>query len=330
MKDLKSLVGITLSVALLSACGGGGGGGGHHDPGTSTPVVIDPGPGSGGGTSGGTSGGIDSSDLIRYPYETVYGDVCSGSAPSPGCTFVRETGKRVTVSKDPDYDKYGYGSDDLWFVKFDSAGQAKVYNDIGEFQYNANARDFAGYISGNVIGVGTTGFFWENISNGTYWLGKNGVLYNANSSSDKFGEAINNKNSGKATDTNLVAQKTAQNQRLITLGTQKLMKKYGFSNQKATAVATALNTWAIMGAERGKVTTKDMDRTFKTVFGVQFGSAVAAVKDLSMGDTDSMKDLTNRSAAALGLKPHQAQDFIKDMYRKALGQYGYDVDQINW
>jgi hypothetical protein len=32
----------------------------------------------------------------------------------------------------------------------------------------------------------------------------------------------------------------------------------------------------------------------------------------------------------LGLKPEQAQDFIKGMYKNALAKWGYDVNEIKW
>jgi hypothetical protein len=133
----------------------------------------------------------DSGDILKYPYETVYGDVCLNSEPTPGCTFSRATGERITVSYDPDYDQFGYGSDDLWYVRFDSAGNAAVYDDLGVFQYIADANDFAGYVGGTTIGVGTTGYFWENVSNGTYWFGDNGILYSANTGASNYGQAIN-------------------------------------------------------------------------------------------------------------------------------------------
>ena len=146
---LKVLAGVAVASAF-AACGGGGGG------------------------SSDNSGG--STYTLYYPYKTVYGDVCANTEPTPGCTFLVSNGKRITVSVDPDYNKYGYGSDDLWYVQFDSAGNAKVYNDLGQYQYTADASKFAGYVGGTTIGVGTTGMYWENVSNGTYWLGKNGVL----------------------------------------------------------------------------------------------------------------------------------------------------------
>jgi hypothetical protein len=95
-------------------------------------------------------------------------------------------------------------------------------------------------------------------------------------------------------------------------------------------VASALNSWAVAGAERGFTTDKDMDKTFRSVFGVNFYSALSAVKELQGGSTTSMRDLTDRSAAALGLRPDQAQKFVKGMYKKALSQWGVDADSINW
>ncbi|MBY0452352.1 MAG: hypothetical protein K2P92_04895 [Bdellovibrionaceae bacterium] len=312
--------GAVLALVVLSACGGGGGGGGGGSV------------GGGGGGGGGTNPPIDSGDLVRYPYETVYGDVCrSSSEPTPGCTFVRSTGLRVTVSKDPNYDKFGYGSDDLWYVKFDSTGRtAAVYNDLGVFQYNADISKFAGYVSGSTIGVGTTGAYWENVSGKTYWFGKNGVLFSANQGAANYGQAINNKDANKANDQDSFALKSQANVNLIRSGAQKLMKQYGFSASKAVAVASALNSWAVMGAERGKITETDMDKTFKTVFGVQFNEALSAFKALQAGDTAAARDLNQRSATALGLKPEQSEAFIKGMYRSALSKWGYDVDQIKW
>lgn len=308
---------LTLAISLLSACGGGGGGstGGSYTPGggSTTPPVV------------------DSSDILKYPYETVFGDACrTSSQPTPGCTFVRSTGKRVTVSADPTYNSQGYGSDDLWYVKFDSAGHAAVYDDLGTFKYNAQPSEFAGFINGTTIGVGTTGAYWENIASKTYWLGKNGVLYSANQSAGNFGQAINTKGADAASDTNSKAIKSEANIALIKAGADKLVKSYGLSVSKATAVASALNSLAVNGAERGKVTETDVDRTFKTAFGVHFNEALAAFKDFSQGDATSARELTNRSAAALGLKPDQAQDFIKGMYKGALSQWGYDINQIKW
>lgn len=294
-------------ATLITACGGGGGGGG-----------------------GGTSNPPNTGTPIYYPYETVYGDICYTQQTKPGCTFNRDDGTRVTVTQDPDYDRYGYDEDDLWYVVFDSSGRGAVYNDLGVYQYTKYASSFDGYISGTTIGVGTTGLFWENVSGGTYWLGRNGVLYNANVGEDNFGDAINNDDASEASDSSFAAINSESNKAIVKAGADKLVKEYGFSADKATAVASALNRWAVSGAERGFTTTKDMDKTFKSVFGVDYQSATAAVKDLTYGNKDSMRALTDRSAAALGIKPHQAQKFIKGMYKKALAQWGFDENSVNW
>lgn len=307
---MKKII-LTLAVpALLVACGGGGtGSGGVYYP-----------PSSGGG----------SGTIIYGPYETVYGDACQTSEPSPGCTFNRSNGTRVNVTQDPDYDRYGYDSDDLWFVTFDSNGNAQVYNDLGKYQYTSSVSAFSGYVGGTTIGVGTTGLFWENVAGGTYWLGKNGVLYSANTSDSNFGDAINSDEADDASDTNFTAISSDGNRALVKAGAEKLVQEYGFTQEKARAVASALNSWAVNGAERGYVTTADMDKTFKSVFGVEYQSALAAVKDLTMGQKQSMRDLTDRSAAALGIKPAQAQKFMKGMYKKALSNWGFDVESVTW
>lgn len=306
MKWLKSAALAAVATTALIGCGGGGGGGGH------TPIP-------------GGSGGV-----IQYPYETVYGDMCRSYEVSPGCTFSTATGLRVTVSSDPSYDRYGFGSDDLWYVKFDSSGRASVYNDLGNFQYTSDVSTFAGWVGGNVIGVGTTGLYWENVSGGTYWLGKNGVLYSANIGDSNYGEAINNKNAGKASDASAAALASDSNKRLVAKAAAKMVKDYGLSKAKATAIASALNTWAVSSSSRGYTTTKDIDTTFRSVFGVPYSEALTAVKALQTGDVSGMREVTDRSASALGLKPHQAQKFIKGMYKKALASYGVDADMINW
>ncbi len=296
-KSLMAVGAMAVSAGLM-ACGGGGGGG--------------------------------SGQVLYYPYETVYGDACTTSEATPGCTFSSTTGLRITVSADPLYDKYHGGSNDLWYVQFNSSGQAQVFDNLGNYQYTAGVNSFAGYIGGTTIGVGTTGLYWEDIRNGTYWLGKNGVLYSANQLDSNYGKAINDKDSGDATDTNFSAINSDGNKKIVKKAAEKLVKDYGFAQEKAVAVASALNAWAVAGVERGVTTTQDINKTFKTVFGVQYGDALAAVKDLTLGDKSGMQDLTNRSAAALGLKPNQAQKFMKGMYKKALAQWGYDTDSINW
>ncbi len=304
MKLLAAVAGAALVATAYVGCGGGGGG--------STVSV-------GGGGA-----------VVSYPYETVYGDVCATYEATPGCTFSRTTGQRITVSADPDYDAYGFGSDDLWFVKFDSQGRAQVYNDLGTYQYTADVSEFAGWVGNDIIGVGTSGLYWEDVRNGSYWLGKNGVLYSGNSGESNFGQAINNKNAGKASDASAAALASDSNKRLVTKAADKLVKDYQLAPAKAKAIASALNVFGVNSSERGYATTKDVDQTFKAVFGVPYSQALSAVKALQSGDTSGMKEVTDRSASALGLKPHQAQKFVKGMYKKALASYGIDADMINW
>ncbi len=320
LNQLAMKAGAVLALVVLSACGGGGGGGGGGSS------------GGGGGGGGTTNPPIDSSDLVRYPYETVFGDVCrSSSEPTPGCTFVRSTGLRVTVSKDPNYDKFGYGSDDLWYVKFDSSGRtAAVYNDLGVFQYNADISKFAGYVSGSTIGVGTTGAYWENVTGKTYWFGKNGVLFSAQTGASNYGQAINTKGANGANDMDSGALKSEANVSLIRSAAGKLVIKYKFTPAKAVAVASALNAYAVMGVERGKITETDMDKIFTKSVGFHMNEAIAAFRALQAGDTAPARDLNQRSASALGLTPEQSEAFLKGMYRNALAAQGYNIDQIKW
>lgn len=304
---LKSLAVIS-ATAVLSACGGGGGGG-------TQPVPYEP------------------LDIVKYPYETVYGDACKTSEPTPGCTFSRSTGKRITVSVDPDYSRYGYGSDDLSYVKFDRSGNGKVYNDRGDYVRSVTPSEFPGYVGGTTIGVGQTGSFWENVSGRDYWIGKNNVLYNANTGSVNYGQAINSKGSTQASDANSKAINSSVNKQLIRSGAAKLVTQYGLSQGKAVAVASALNSWAVMGAERGKVTPADMDKTFSTVFGVKFSDALATVNAFRTGDSNAYakaRDLTNRTANHLGLRPDQAQTFIKGMYKRAIQDVGLNPNDLKW
>ena len=304
MKTLKALLSVAAigAAAILTGCGGGG------------------------GSSGGGSGSI-----LYYPYETVYGDVCYTLQPTPGCTFLRSNGQRIEVEEDPDYNYWGNGTLDMWSVQFNASGTTGfVYDEFGVFQYSADVSAFDGWVGSYYIGVGITGLFWEDIRSGTYWLGRNGVLYSANFFDSNYGEAINNETASEAADTNFAALNSEANKQLVDAGAKKLQKEYGFKADKAKAVASALNTWAVAATERGFTTTKDMDKTFKSVFGVEYNKALAAVKDLQIGETAKMQDLTNRSAAALGLQPHMAQKFVKGMYKKALASWGYDIDQIQW
>lgn len=310
-KQLLSMSVVVMTALAMTACGGGGGGGSNGP--VQTPVVT-----------------TSSSVSVIYPYETVYADACLNTEPTPGCTFLRSTGQRIAVSYDPNYNRYGYGSDDLWFVQFNSVGQASVYNDAGVFQYTARASDFAGFIGGTTIGVGTTGAFWENVANKQYFFGKNGVLYSGNSWASNFGKAINKKQATKVTSTNVALLTSKQNNDLVVRAAKGIETKWKLSSASAKAVASALNAWAVAGAERGKTTDADIDLTIKNAFGFKFMDALQAVKDFQAGDKSAAQSLTNRTANHLGIKPSQAKDFVKGLYKKGLAEYGVDADSINW
>lgn len=315
-KKTTQALGALLTAAALTACGGGtsvGGGG----------VIVLP-PSGGGGVI------ITPPVVIYGPYETVFGAACAGSEPTPGCTFNRATGTRVKVTQDPHFDRYGFDADDLSYVKFDFSGRAIVYDDLGNIDSFRNVSDFAGYVGGTSIGVGSTGLFWENVAGKTYWLGKNGVLYNANLISSNFGEAINSDDADDALDTNLTAISSAKNKALVKKAAAKLQKDFKLPAAKATAVASALNRFAITAQERGSVSTGEINKTFKTVFGVDYKTAQAAAKDLANGQKAGMQAMNAQSAKALGLKPAQAQAFIKGMYKSSLAQWGLDIEAVNW
>lgn len=313
LKKLALGAGLTMALSILSACGGGGGG----QPGSYNPPAVDTG------------------DILRYPYETVYGDACrSTSEVTPGCTFSRATGLRVTVSADPSYDSQGYGSDDLWYVEFDYSGNGTVRDDLGNFQKYADASEFAGYVKGTYgsstkIGVGTTGAFWESVAGNTYWFGKNGVLYSAKVGASNYGQAINNKKAKQISDANAKKVKSASNQALIKAGALKL-QGLGLSASKATAVASAMNSMAIMNSERGVITHEDFNRTFKTLSGgVAYSDALAAVNAFVQGNKAPARELAQRSASALGLTAEEGEAYMKGLFKPQLSKIGYDVEQIS-
>lgn len=313
LKKLALGAGLTMALSILSACGGGGGG----QPDSYNPPVV------------------DSGDILRFPYETVYGDACrSTSEVTPGCTFSRATGLRVTVSADPTYNSQGYGSDDLWYVTFDSSGRGVVKDDLGNFKKYADASEFAGYIagtygSGTKIGVGVTGAFWENVSGNTYWFGKNGVLYSANTGASNYGQAINNKKAKQVSDANAKKIKSASNQALIKMGALKL-QELGLSPSKATAVASAMNSQAVMSSQRGTITEADFNRTFKTLSGgVEYSSAVAAVNSFVQGNKAPAREMVARSAAGLDLTAEEGEVYMKGLIGTQMKKVGIDVESIN-
>lgn len=321
LKKLALGAGLTMALGLFSACGGGGGG-------------------------SSSSGYVDPSDVARYPYETVFGDACRATSEvTPGCTFSRATGLRVTVSADPMYNSQGYGSDDLYYVKFDSVGVGRVYDDLGNVQQYTDiygvkhdklytAADFAGYINGtsganSQIGVGLTGAFWESVSGKTYWFGKNGVLYSANVGAANYGQAINNRKADQTSNSNSKAVVSEENIALIEAGAENL-ENLGLEHDKAIAVASAMNSMAVMSVERGAITASDYNRAFKAMTGgVEYGEAVSAFVEFTKGNKAPARSLVSRSGKALGLKPEEAEAYVKGLSKSLLGAWGYDADAIS-
>jgi hypothetical protein len=298
---LKAFVAVA-SVVGLANCGGGGGGGG-----------------------GGTT-------IIYYPFKNVFGDACAGVyTPTPGCTFNRD-GSRVQASQSSDYNLFGGKSDDLYRVEFDGSGYGEVWEIINGKWYYVETRHvstFAGWKGGNFIGVGTTGLFWENIAFGDYYLDSKGVLYSANTSESNFFEAINNKTAGLVANTDIIASNEDINLQLTEKAATKLVDNYGFEPAKAQAIASQLNRFAVGLNNRGYSTPDEIKETFQSTFGVDYGSAVAAVSELIKGNPDGMRDLNSRMANALGIQPHDAKRFIQDSYEQALSDFGY-TGSMNW
>lgn len=191
---------LALSM-LLSSCGGGAandaaGIGGSAttldssgDVSTSGSSDAPSGNDTGGGASSG-GGSVGGSAESTDRYQKVNGEPCITAQPVPECTFERLNGVRIAVTQDPDYNRNGHGSDDMAWVyfRFDGLGEVTFADGSTEIRLT---NSFSGWISGNTIGVGTTGSHWENVAGGTYWLGRNGVLYSSNSWGTNFGKAIN-------------------------------------------------------------------------------------------------------------------------------------------
>ncbi len=299
LNSAKSFLQLALSAAAITtvvACGGGGG---------------------------------SSSPALYYPYETVYGRSCSTQTPRPGCTFNKD-GTRVGVTQDLSYNRYGGGSNDMFYVIFDRNGNGEVYDYNDHFVGFKSASSFPGSINGTTVGVGITGLFWENVSNRTYWIGRDNVLYNANQWDANYGKAINNDSEEAVVGNNMAFLATDTNRKLVAEGAQRLTADYSIQREKALAIASSLQSWNYSAMNRGFTTESEMDETFRNVFGVEFNSALSAVKNLQIGQKGEIQQVTNRSASYLGLNPSQAQEFMKGMYKEALASNGYDVSQITW
>lgn len=117
--------------------------------------------------------------------------VSTSSSPMPGFTFHFPGGQRVQVSDEPEYNRHGNGVDDLWYIEFDSMGIGSLYDEQGRFQALISVAQCAGYIRGTLLGLGADPEQWENVAQGTYWVGCNGVLYSANEDEPRYRLAVN-------------------------------------------------------------------------------------------------------------------------------------------
>ena len=289
----SSLFAFAGAAGLMSiaACGGGGGGGG---------VVL------------------------YYPYKDLYGNVCYTFEATPGCTFLRTTGERIMVTEDPDYNR-------LWSVVFDSTGTyAAVYDQYNNFQGYKDVSEFSGYVADGLIGLGTTGLFWEDVRNGSYYWGKNGVLYSANAGEVQYLRAINNNGAATAVDTDMSALTSEANVALVDAATAKLVNEYNMDPAKARDMAETFNQWGVASASRGVTTDVDMNTTFRKAFKVDYAEAKAAVKAIAAdsSDTQLFAGVNNRSAAANGILPRHNLKMLKSFYGKALASWGYDVNEL--
>lgn len=184
-----------------------------------------------------------------------------------------------------------------------------------------NAEDMRGYSNGYVYGNRLSGFMYYNYSGNRLYLEDSG---------GGVGRSINSAAARSGSDSNWSARASELRKEKIEMFADGITRKYAIPKDKAVVVASALQAYHETQVERGFSTAQDVEVSFKKVFGVEYGSALAAAKSFQGGQPQQIRDLTNRSAAYLGIKPDQAQKFIKDMYRGTLKQNGYDPDTLNW
>jgi hypothetical protein len=149
-------------------------------------------------------------------------------------------------------------------------------------------------------------------------------------SSGGVGRSINSKTAGSSSDSNWAAQASEARREKVNMVARGLNETYALPMERAKVIASALQSFHETQVDRGASTEQDVASTFKTVFGVEYNSALAAAKAFQGGSAQPIRDLTNRSADYLGIKPAQAQRFVKDMYRKTLKEQGYDVGTVAW
>jgi len=190
-------------------------------------------------------------------------------------------------------------------------------DDVGKI----HAEDMRGWNGYSVYGTPLRGFMYYNYSGNR--------LYEEDSGGG-VGRAINNAAAARGSDSNWAAQAAESRKEKIAMFAEGLQHKYALPKEKAGVVASALQAYHETQVERGFSTAKDVEDSFQKVFGVEYNTALTAAKAFQDGKPQQIRDLTNRSAAYLGIKPDQAQKFIKSMYRETLKQNGYDPDTLSW
>lgn len=212
----------------------------------------------------------------------------------------------------------------------------------GTSVYRVEWRGDTGYLTdANGKSVGTInaadmrGYDGYSSVNGTYLSGYMYYNYGANrlfleDSGGGVGRALNSVSANKGSDSNWAASASDTRKEKIDMFAEGLQKKYSLPKDKATVVASALESYHETQVERGFSTAQDVEISFKKVFGVDYNSALAAAQAFQNGQPAQIRDLTNRSAAYLGIKPDQAQKFIKEMYRGTMKENGYDPDTVSW
>lgn len=290
-------------------------------------------------------GGGGSKPVLYYPYETVFGDACTGELePVPGCTFRRIDGTRVTVSEDGDFNRSGRGSDDLQVVEFqDEFGRTYGYiYDIDSrgrkvFVDRVNVTQFQGHQIGSEVGVGLTGLFWVDVSNpgnNQFWFGSSGVLYDANRFSPTLGQAINNSGS-QLTDTNSMAARHEMRSTAIDQAATSLQAKLDFLD-RGTAMSTARALDQIATAHvtsRGALSLRQQDQQFTKFFGVDSSAARYAVLQAYVTkDTAVAEPAFNQAHRHFGFsKRVQTARYLRALFSSAdaeLSASEIDLDEV--
>lgn len=198
-----------------------------------------------------------------------------------------------------------------------------LYNMDGDKKGTIDADDMEGISPGGyfVNGYVLEGWmYYDQYSNRLYLEDSHGGV----------GRSINSRSAGRSSDSNWAAGASEARAEKVNMFARGLNREFALPLERARVVASALQIYHETKVERGYSTPQDVADTFKRVFGVEYTSALSALQNLQAGQPEQIRDLTNRSAAYLGIKPHQAQRFVKKMYAKTIRENGYDADSINW